>query len=39
MVSLREKVDVKLENISAVLCALEEINAYISEKNTEECRL
>ena len=37
MVSLREKVDVKLENIFAVLCALEGINAFISEKNTEEC--
>jgi len=37
MVSLREKVYVKLENISTVLCELEEINAFISEKNTEEC--
>jgi hypothetical protein len=37
MVSLREKVDVKMENISTVLCKLEAINAFISEKNTEEC--
>ncbi len=37
MVSLREKVDVEMENISTVLCELEEINSFISEKNTEEC--
>ena len=37
MVSLREKVDVKMENISNVLFTLEEINAFISDKNTEEC--
>ena len=37
MVSLREKVDVKLENIPTVVGELEEINAFIYEKNTEEC--
>ena len=36
MDSLREKVDVELENVSTVLCELGEINAFISEKNTEE---
>ena len=29
--------DTKDPNISTVLCELEEINAFISEKNTEEC--
>ena len=37
MVNSREKVDVGVENISSILCELEEINAFISEKNTEEC--
>ena len=37
MVSLREKVDVELENVSTVLHELGEINAFISETNTEEC--
>ena len=36
MVSLREKVDVELENVSTVVGELDEINAFISEKNTEE---
>ena len=36
MVSLREKVDVGMENISTIVGELEEINAFISEKNTEE---
>jgi hypothetical protein len=33
MVSLREKVDVEVENSSTVIGELEEINAVISEKN------
>jgi hypothetical protein len=37
MVSLREKVDVELENVSTVLDELGEINVFISENNTEEC--
>ena len=37
MVNLKEKVDVELENVSTVLDELGEINASISEKNTEEC--
>ena len=36
MVSLREKVDVELENVSTVVGELDEINAFISEKNNEE---
>jgi len=36
MASLREKVDAEMENISTVVGELEEINAFISEKNNEE---
>ena len=36
MDSLREKVDVEMENVSTVLCEFDEINAFISEKNNEE---
>ena len=37
MVNSREKVDVGVENISTATGKLEGINAFIPEKNTEEC--